>query len=293
MDLRNFKEAFINISEIIYNTFINSSFFYILKERYNHLSVIHKKIINHFILLSFLISVFYYPVIYFYSSLTNMRDFNIKKNLVQKLVNLSTTTKSYNLKSYTKNKKAVNFIKNKIKTLNIPPSQIKKIQKTNIKLQDFNFSAHVESVEVILSNLNLKQIIQYGHQLEKLSSNIKLTKINIQESKNKNNYFNTTYVLSFFSVSKNYNLKKKPLKTKPLKTKTLKTKTLKKTKIPNKKSLDVKLLNVTKKNIKAKGSDFKNYPKGLKKRDLLPPLPTPKIKKVPLLAPPKPPKLRK
>ena len=315
MDFSNFKEEFINICKNGHNTFVNSSAFYFVKEKYDHLSSLHRKILHTVSLLVLVCIVFYYPFSYLYFSWINMRNFYTKKELTRELIDLSSITQPDFSKSYTSSQEPVRFIEQKIPTLQIPKSQIKEIKKSNSNQQPKNFplSSKVEAVEVEIKNLNLKEIVQYGHKLEQLSDNIKLTNIYITENPKKNNYFNVSYILSFFSLITD-SLPNKKIKTKSIKepvsssasksTPSINDKNFDNLKIkknpplpplppsslspspeflpvkqPKKNDSQVPLLDLKKEDITDGDSHFKARPNVVKKRDLLPALPVPQNKK--------------
>lgn len=55
-------------------------------------------------------------------------------------------------------------------------------------------------VEVILKKLNLKQLVDIGYELEKISSAVKVLGVDIQASSDDAHYYNTTFQVASFSV---------------------------------------------------------------------------------------------
>ncbi|MDE0118533.1 MAG: hypothetical protein OXM55_00805 [Bdellovibrionales bacterium] len=210
MDFNNLKEEFINISNNVYSSIINSSGFYFIKEKYDHLSSLHRKLLQGFCLLMLLVVLLYYPTSYLYSSWNNMREANIKYLLTRELMNLSPNKNNRISSSYFPGQDPVKFIEQRIPVLQIPKNQIQQIKKTKAIQQSLPLSTKVEMVAVEMQNLNLQEIVEYGYKLEQLSNNIKLTHLRIKENPNKNDYFNVSYALSFFSPTTDTSLDQKP-----------------------------------------------------------------------------------
>ena len=325
MDFNTLKEEFTNTCKNLNSTIIESSAFYFVKEKYDNLGSFYKKTIHVLSLLVLACLLFYYPVSHLYSSWKNIWTFKTKKKLSQSLVELSSTTQTSSSQASAFDRDPIQFINQKIITLEIPKNQIKAVKKSKAPIQksaSLSLSATVKTVEVEMENLNLKEVIQYGHQLEQLSKNIKLTNLRILENPIQNNYFNVSYVLSFFNLKSELPVKKEK-RVIPKKTENdkifdeLKTKKeailpplppspfpkkdpftdLKKenSKVPavdlKEKEPDVPLLNIKKEDITGGSAHFENRPEEVKKRDLLPKPPFPEdIKnKSSLFEPPPPP----
>ena len=205
MDFNSFKEFCINICKNIYTVFVDTSLFYSLKEMYDHLSSFARKALHFSLLLIVLSICFYYPLSHLYSSWENMKNFTYKNKLTRQLLDLSSATKLNLSNSYMPGQNPVSFIKNKLPSTQIPKNQIKSIEKikdVNIPAELKNFPAKMEAAAVEISRLNLKEVVQYGHQLEQLSNNIKLLNITITEDKEENNYFDVSYTIGFFTTAK-------------------------------------------------------------------------------------------
>ena len=310
MDFNSLKEEFINICNNVYSSTINSPGFYFIKEKYDHLSSLQRKIFHTICLLILLSILFYYPTSYLYSSWRNMREFNIKQELTQELMDLSSTKKTGVSSSYVPGQDPVKFIERRMPVLQIPKNQIQQIKRLKaIQKNKLPFPAKVETVEVEIQNLNLKEIVEYGHKLEQLSNNIKLMNLRIKENPKKDNYFNVSYILSFFSLTKDTSpetkntLPDKKIQIKP-KTENLPTRVrdaspppsndkifdnlktpsppplpapklnLSNEEKPDEKNDLVPLMEFKKDNIR-EDSHFENRPDEVKKRDLLPALPMP------------------
>ena len=299
MDLNAFKEECINSFKNLSNTIANSPAAYLIKEKYDHLSSLHRKIIYSVCMLILACLLLYYPASRLILAGSNMRDFRIKKTLIKELVDLSSAKQLSSSQSYAPNQDPVLFIKNRIVSLQIPENQVKNIKKSKNfqKTKNLPLPSKVESVEIEMTNLNLKEIAQYGHQLEQLSDNIKLTNIRIIENKEKDNYFNVSYILSFFNLTK-YILssedrkQENPELPKQENNKIFDKLTPKNPPKPPPPSLNdtskikkedtgIPLMDTPKGNIINDSTHFENRPDRVKKRDLLPPLPTPKKKKGP------------
>ena len=207
MDLSRLRESFVNILNSLRDRLGNSAFFHFLKEKYDHLSARVKKILQSTGLLIFTSLLLYYPVTRLYSSWSNMRESNTKKKLIQQLVsNKASTNKTLRAKAYTAGQDPARFLQRRVPVLQIPKNQLKGIKnfKEKTAVADsqslLSFSAQVKKVQMDLKALNLQEIVQYGRKIENLSENIKLTGLKIREIPEQDNYFNVSYILSFFSL---------------------------------------------------------------------------------------------
>ena len=321
MDFNTLKDNLTNVCKNLNNTVIDSPLFYFIKEKYDNLSSFYRKALHIISLLILVCILFYYPVSHLYSSWSNIKSSKTKKNLTQSLLDLSSTKQTSSSQAYTSDRDPVQFINQRIITLQIPKNQIKGVKKSDVTSQKpstLSSTTKIQTVEVKMENLNLKEIIKYGHQLEQLSKNIKLTNLHIIENPEKDNYFNVSYILSFFNLKKEFLPKnKKPLT--PTNTENNKifdklkikkgfsppppklsgekefNKTVKDSSVPvlnlkkedpdnslmnsKMKEADVPLLNLKKEDIPDGNAHFENRPEEVKKRDLLPPPPTPKDRK--------------
>ncbi len=203
MDLSNFKDTCVNGYKNFHNSVVNSSAFYFLKEKYDHLTPLSRKIIQWGGGIFVVCILLYYPVSHLYSSWKNMKDFKTKNTLTKDLIELSTAGRLRATPSNTTSRDPVRFIRQKIPTLQIPKEKIGeiKIEKNTVLPENFSFSGTVKTVAVKIKDLNLKEVIQYGHRLEHTSGNIKLMDIHITENPEKSKQFNVSYILSFFNLN--------------------------------------------------------------------------------------------
>ena len=291
MDFNSFKDLFKNA----YNTSVNNPVFYFVKEKYDHLNVFYRKTIQVLSLLVLICILLYYPASRLYSSWKYIKNFNTKTQLIRELVNLSSAKQTSISGAYTFNKDPLQFIEQKIPTLFIPKNQVTKITNLQDSKESKNLpiSATVKKVKLEMKDLNLKEVIQYGYQLEQLSDNIKLMNLSLKESKEKENYFNVSYILSFFNSTQNQNTlpNKRKKKNKLFKSKDEKIfDELKSYKTSQKaiefiqekesqKKQNLPLLDLKKEGFTDGNSHFENRPTKVKKRDLLPTPPAPENKK--------------
>ena len=214
ININNLKEELINLYKNTYIYVENSTWFHYIKEKYEHLQPMHKKITHGTAGLLLLIGLLYYPFSHLYASLGNMKDFTDKKHLIQELLSLSAMRRASSGLQQSIPHNLKNFISQRSETIGLPKEQITTItQTTGQNLKELKTPVRTESVRVELNNLNLKELINYGHQLEILNDNLKVVNINIIENKQKENYFNAIYTLSLFSLTANNSLQKtNPLK---------------------------------------------------------------------------------
>lgn len=142
-----------------------------------------------------------------------MGSFTEKKHLIQELLNLSAIrrTSLHTQQSIPGSLRA--FISQRSETIGLPKEQITISPAKAQNLKELKIPARAESVRIELNNLNLKELINYAHQLETLNTNLKVVNMDIIENAQKANYFNAVYTLSLFSLAANNTPKKpKPLK---------------------------------------------------------------------------------
>ena len=231
IDLNNLKEELLSFLRNASNSLANSSAFFFLKEKYYHLNPLYRKILQTGVWLVLSAILLYYPVSLLYSSMGYVKDFNTKQKLLQDLLALSAGQSSGASLFYSQKSNMVSLIRQKARAMQIPEKQIKRIQKASLTArttgghkitdkgsslrkppsskkkalkpkigsQKLALSAKGTAVEVVMEKLNLQEVVQYGHQMEQFSKNIKLMGIHIQEDIEKKNYFNVSYILHIFS----------------------------------------------------------------------------------------------
>ena len=216
ININNLKEELINLYKNTYIYLENSTWFHYIKEKYEHLQPLHKKITHGTAGLLLLIGLLYYPFSHLYTSWGNMKDFTDKKHLIQELLSLSAMRRASSGLQQNIPRDLKNFISQRSETIGLPKEQITTITQTKGQnLKELKTPVRTESVRVELNNLNLKELINYGHQLETLNNNLKVVNMDITENKEKENYFNAVYTLSLFSLTANNSLQKtNPLKSK-------------------------------------------------------------------------------
>ena len=94
-----------------------------------------------------------------------------------------------------------NFISQRSETIGLPKEHIIISPTKAQNLKELKIPARTQSVRIELNNLNLKELINYAHQLETLNTNLKVVNMNITENEKKTNYFNAIYTLSLFSLT--------------------------------------------------------------------------------------------
>ena len=201
MDLSSLKEDIVDLLKNIYSAIVNSQAVYFLKEKYDHLSSFYRKILQFFMGFLLLSVLLYYPASRLYSSWKNTQQANVKTQLTQALLDLSSAEEQGRGRSYSMGSDPVRFLNRRLITLRLPKEQVKDIKEVkNRAKMSFSFPTEVKAVEIKINDLNLQQVVDYGQKLEQLSKNIKMTAMRITENSKKENYFNVSYVLSFFNI---------------------------------------------------------------------------------------------
>ena len=218
LNINNLKEELINLYKNTYIYLENSSWFHYIKEKYDHLQPVHKKIINGTAGFLLLTGLLYYPFSRLYISWENMNSFTEKKYLIQELLNLSAFRRTSLHAQQSISGSLKHFISQRSESIGLPKEQIIISPTKAQNLKELKIPVHAESVRIELNSLNLKELINYAHQLERLNTNLKVVNMDIIENEKKVNYFNAVYTLSLFSLAAS----DLPKKTKSLKKRLLK-----------------------------------------------------------------------
>ena len=187
--------------KIIYDRLISNVFIHWLREKYNGLGGIQRKIIFSTLFILFAGGVLYYPVSLLYSSWGYVKDSRDKKQLIRQMNHLSFALRSGSAFVHPVHGSLRVFIQQQISRWFLAKGQItqvKEIKSTSSNVSAKGVSTASRLVEVQVSDLNLKEVVQYAKQLENLSPYLKLIKLKMEEDKKEQNYFDVIYTLAFF-----------------------------------------------------------------------------------------------
>ncbi len=203
MNINTIKDIVTSLYKDIVDRVSDSEWYHSLRKKYEILSSKQRKTLHAFLWFTLLTTVLYYPISHLYASWTSMHTFTTKENLIRELDLLSSANRSIGVSNLS-SQNLQKSIKKSLLALNFPEKQIVRIEKTeSVNLtRPLPFPVTIHTVAIEMKDLNLQEVTQYGYQLERLSDNLKILDIYIKENPKKTNYFNTTYKLSLFSLSK-------------------------------------------------------------------------------------------
>ena len=195
-----------------------TTFFNLLKEKYQNLPLFKQKIIKFVSLLIPICLILFIPLSFFLSSLKYETELKEKQSMILKLLRLSgNPNPPFTQLSQLKMKKRISDVITKYQRQNYTIQNKYLPQNKKSKLKQVAFKVQV-------NHLNIKIITQIGEQLKQLPF-AKMQSLKIQENIKYENHYNATYVISFFLLpsvkrsvlrpeSKKFKKKQKPLKTK-------------------------------------------------------------------------------
>ncbi len=204
------KSAFIDLCEKVYDTIINSVIWHLVKEKYASLRFTYRKII-HISLIIFVCGCFlFYPLSFLFSSWQNIQTFKDKKQLIQQINIMSSALKSQSVLPSPQSGRLANFVEHRMSFWPIMKNQITSVKEISsvkdAKLTKLNMAGDFllpkpKLIVVKMNHLNLKESVQFGRRLERLSSHFKLLGLQVKENQKKENYFDVSYTVGFFVYS--------------------------------------------------------------------------------------------
>lgn len=210
----NLKKQMLQRWEVLENRIYESDTFNTFKEKFQSLSPGRQKTFKYLSVVLSLFILFSIPLLYFYSSSENLRDFKEKENLSLKLLKKKADTSSL------LNQRSSIWVKSNIKTI------VEKYQKEEYSIVEKGVSAtknpliKPHEMEVSVKHLNIKQIVLLGENLNSLGS-IRIHKLKIKESSLYKNHYDTHFSVLFFPPSNIKPLRKNPPLPLPPKKRTL------------------------------------------------------------------------
>ncbi len=201
IDIKNLKEELVGRMHYFSDKVGENAWFLFVKEKYSTLSFLHRKIIHTTLWILVILALVYVPLKSLYHSHKKMEEFSDKRRMVQELARLFSAQKVGS--SASEVVRVESFIRRGIKKLNIPDKQtgeVKKIKNPGPSAFSLPRGTRTQTLTLRLKDLNLREVIQYGYQVENLSDNLKLSGMDMEESTKKQNYFNVVYTFQFFSL---------------------------------------------------------------------------------------------
>ena len=216
MDLQGLKDQFGENIDKVKNLAQESPLYNTLKEKFEALPSRSQKITIFGAIALVIFLVLSIPFSYISVSKTNIEAFEQDRSLIKRLLK---TKQAQNLPKMpnietTRLKTQIEAL---LKRSNLLDEQIDDIKDVPSPSPFITNKVKQSGLDVFLKNLNLQQIKDIGFELQKINPNAKLTGLNINASKDKENYFYVVFSLkniSFPEVSLSPNENEKPSRSK-------------------------------------------------------------------------------
>ena len=193
MSLFKLKHKVIEFLEESWNSFLESSVCFWIKEKYFALP---GKFRNYFTLslkILFFISILYIPIVKFFSTAQTFQKLKEQKELIKTLKKVEGDHSKFFINSLSQDlSSSLRAWSRSLILLDEQKGLIKKIKSKRKVAKNFK----IESYLVSFKKLNLKETLEFAKQIESLSPNTKITKLEVKESNDTKNYFSVNYEVS-------------------------------------------------------------------------------------------------
>lgn len=200
----NFEEIKENLKESLkkqWDLFQESALYIQVSERYQNLTPVAQKLVLIAIVtfLSFiLIST---PMSYLSSSNDSVVEFEDRRALIQELLKVSREAQEVpNIPVPPPLDQMRSQVEGKLQNMRVLPEQIKSVELSNEASDLIPASALMGSLNISLAKLNLRQIVDIGHQLQIISPSVKLKDLSITANAEDPRYFDVIYKLFSLKV---------------------------------------------------------------------------------------------
>ncbi len=196
MNFEDLKDQLIEKFLLIRERVEESSFYIMLKERYENLNKRTQKILQISIIAFVLVIIIQMPFSSFLSSSNHIDDFLHNRELIQDLLlasKISSTNTSVPTPPHSQALKSQ--IEDLLKRARLIPEQIESITNNEIMSSLFPEKLIQENTVIKINQLNVRQVFDIGAQLESLMPTIKLKDISIQANNKDTHYKDVTYTL--------------------------------------------------------------------------------------------------
>ena len=170
---------------------LESNTFNLLKEKYQSLDILQKKLIKYLSVFFVLVILTYLPFSYFFSSSSHWRSFKEKQTISLGLLKVRNKM-SYSVLRYSQNQltNKIERIIEKYSTSDFELKHKKSLFQKEGSIYQINFDVHI-------SHLNVKQVVKLGTELNSLSQ-VRLSSITVEENKKFPKHYDVAYKLSAF-----------------------------------------------------------------------------------------------
>ena len=203
MKLLDIKEQIIDQVTTQWNRFQESSIYIQMRERYDNLTSTQQRLAFAGGVIVVMLIVFSVPISYIQSSATEVARFNSYRELTRDLLRV---TRAQDVPPVERISASMlrTRIEEELKVFRLQKDQIVKIEEMNPNLVTQYRVAppqiQEEGVQVVLGQLNLKQIVDISHRIATIGETVKLAGLSIAASAKNNHYFDVTMQVSSFAA---------------------------------------------------------------------------------------------
>ncbi len=201
MNFDDIKEQLIERGKVLWDRIQDNSTFISLKDKYENLSPVGQKVATAGAVLFGLFIILYYPMSGFFASGTYIEEFQEKRQVIRDLLSTTRDASQVPFLPSTMNAQGVqDRVQQFLQGLNLLPTQIKGVSSLPASGGMVPQKLIDSSVEVSLSQLNLRQIVDLGHQLQTISQTVKVKDLVMEANQKDGRYFDVVFKLVSLAV---------------------------------------------------------------------------------------------
>ena len=202
MNWDDIKEQLTEQFQVYQSKFLESSAFIQVKEKYENLTPRQQKWIQKSLLTLFVLWILYVPFGYFFSSVTSIQKINENKRLMNELTAISQLETGGEAPPAPELNNMTTVVRSHISDERILEKQIAEIRPLNPNETITSLPKFVEQmgVYVLLSQLNLRQIVSVTHRVDKIFPTARVFNMKILPNKENPQYSDLSLSLVFFKL---------------------------------------------------------------------------------------------
>jgi len=201
MNFADLKDKLQTVFKQAYEKLIESSFFIKAKDSYNNFSPGIQKLLQVSAFVFILILIFYSPINELSTSADNLQQFSQYRKLTKELFQISRDASATvsNIPIPPDSQSLMARVKSELVQARLNPEQIKSILQSSAD-KGLPEQLNQGAVDVQLSNLNLKQIVDIGYKLQNINLSIKMQNVVIEANAKDPRYYDVTYKLAILKI---------------------------------------------------------------------------------------------
>ena len=177
-----------------------SALFIKLKDRYENLTPPMQKVVNVTAVILVLVILLSTPLTWFMASQEQVDLFTSRRALITDLLKAARDAQSVSVIPIPPSSSSLkSMITEQLKSAQLLPEQIISVDSTNDTVEGIRPDLVSGLFQVNLSKLNLRQVVDIGHQLQGINPSVKVKDLTVEAS-NELGYFNVIYHLLILNV---------------------------------------------------------------------------------------------